>query len=388
MKTRYSLIYDRKKLGLPESIIQIRAYYNGKYRFFNSGVKVKRKEWDEKAQRINHHHSNYIQLNKFLQGQISKFQDFELSVLNAGKRFRLEMFDSLRDDGPRQSFNQFIEQELENSSLKKSTIRQQKSFLRKLNRYNNNIDFEGLDYDFFCRYEKYLRDKKLSQNSIHKEFKNIKKFLNVAINKELFDEGKNPFKKFKIKTVPSNISFITEEETERIERLEFQQGEKEVEFIRDLYLLGIYTGLRFSDLMNLKKESIQEQNKDGSAKIVLKMQKTSDYVYLPINTLYRGKPLQLIKKHMQEEGELVFKHYTNQHVNRMLKVIGKMAGVSKPITFHTSRHTFGTTLLNKGMPIEMVQRLMGHQRIQQTLEYAKLQTNTIEKQLNEIFKAG
>jgi integrase len=142
--------------------------------------------------------------------------------------------------------------------------------------------------------------------------------------------------------------------------------------------------LRFSDLLNLKEENLHQDGND-STYLKLKMQKTKDFIFLPVQSLYEGKPLNLLCKYINNDKEFILPQLTNQHVNRSLKIIGRLANTSKPITFHMSRHTFGTDLLNKGLPIESVQKLMGHKKLQQTQEYAKLLNLTVIKQLNQVF---
>lgn len=74
----------------------------------------------------------------------------------------------------------------------------------------------------------------------------------------------------------------------------------------------------------------------------------------------------------------------NAYVNKDLSKIAKMAEIEKHIHFHTSRHTFATRALRKGMRIEYVSKLLGHANIKTTQIYAKIVNEELDKAM-EIF---
>ena len=64
---------------------------------------------------------------------------------------------------------------------------------------------------------------------------------------------------------------------------------------------------------------------------------------------------------------------SNQKINDYMKEIGAMCGINKKLTFHTARHTFATTVsLCQGLPLETLQKVMGHKSIRTTQIYAKI----------------
>jgi len=67
-------------------------------------------------------------------------------------------------------------------------------------------------------------------------------------------------------------------------------------------------------------------------------------------------------------------------VNRDLKIIAKIAGISKRITFHMARHSFGSMLAKKGVQPYFIMKLMGHTNIKMTSRYV----NSDEETLKEI----
>lgn len=61
--------------------------------------------------------------------------------------------------------------------------------------------------------------------------------------------------------------------------------------------------------------------------------------------------------------------YSQRGVQWVIKTISKKAGITKEVHTHTLRHSYATHLLEDGVPIIMVQKLLGHERIESTMEY-------------------
>lgn len=384
---QYGLIHNRKGIIGKDgkALIQIRAYDRKRYKFLSTEIRIESKQWDKEKMKVNANHAQYIKLNRILESKISRLEDYEISLASQGKECSLNMIEQFHLNGKVTiTFNEFVDYELKNSTLSSGTIRQQKVFYNKLNEFSPNTVFSQIDYDFCCRFEKFLVDKKLHQNSIAKEFKNFKKFVNLAVAKDYMEVGKNPFLKYKVKSVPSKKIHLTSEELNRIEELEFTDWE--LENARDIYLFGAYTGLRYGDISSLKKSDIIKLE-DGSWNLDIRMRKTSNLLLLPLHKLFNGRPKELIQKHNEfhKHSEKCFKCYSNEHQNRLLKLIAKLANIDKRLAFHSSRHSFGTNLLNHGIRIEVVQGLMGHTKIQQTQEYAQLLNISVNRELDKVW---
>ncbi|MEO6730317.1 MAG: site-specific integrase [Ferruginibacter sp.] len=112
------------------------------------------------------------------------------------------------------------------------------------------------------------------------------------------------------------------------------------------FLFSCYTGLRYSDIISLKLDDI----KTGFVKTT--QEKTDKPVIVPIIK----QAASLITPRLDA---LCFKTYTNQATNRFLKLIMQASGIDKKITYHCSRHTFGTLSIFWGIPLDVVAELMG-----------------------------
>ncbi|WP_310398116.1 site-specific integrase [Hymenobacter sp.] len=158
--------------------------------------------------------------------------------------------------------------------------------------------------------------------------------------------------------------------------------------VRDVLLFCCYTGLRYSDVWALQPGNLHEW--DGARVLRLVQTKTRTGV-----SIYLTEAAGTIIDRYAGDGERarLLPVLANQVMNRHLKQVGKYAGLTAPVvvteriagevvkksvpkyellTSHTARHTFATQSLLRGMPVEVLQKVMGHAKIQTTLIYAKV----------------
>lgn len=158
--------------------------------------------------------------------------------------------------------------------------------------------------------------------------------------------------------------------------------------VRDVLLFCCYTGLRYSDVWALQPGNLHEWNGGRVLRLVQTKTRTTVSIYL---TEAAGA---IIDKYAGDgERARLLPVLANQVMNRHLKQVGKYTGLTAPVvlaervagqmvkksvpkyellTSHTARHTFATQSLLRGMPVEVLQKVMGHAKIQTTLLYAKV----------------
>ena len=246
------------------------------------------------------------------------------------------------------------------------------------------------------QYENHLRTKHENKpNTIHGDLKIIRRLFNDAISEDLVPIEKNPFLKHKLKWEQTQKEFLTEEELFILENFALEKGSR-MELHRNAYIFAAYAGgLRFSDIVLMKWE-----NFDGE-RVLMSTQKTGSVVSikLPPKAL---EILNLYSKENQTPDDYVFPfldndiisisehrkhkaiHSVNTQANKDLKEIARIAEIKKNIHFHTSRHTWATRALKKGMRIEYVSKLMGHTSIKTTQIYAKIVNEELDKAM-EVF---
>ena len=383
-KALYNVVYDRKKrlLSNGTALVQIETYLRSHKKYFSTNIYLTPNQWDKKHRKIKNH-PNAIRLNKQITDFVAKLEGVELQRYNDGKPFTLDLLSDYLSGKLTNSFTKFMSVEVAQGQLSQATKVGMTTTLKAFQEFKNDVLFSELTYELLTDFERFLYSKNLSINTVNKYFRHIKKFTNLAINKDLFDLNKYPFRKFKAKTESTTREHLTPEEVERLETLELPKEKQHLQKILDMFLFSCYTGLRFSDITELRSENIIVE--DGKKWLTIKMQKTKDDIRIPLYLLFDGKPIEILNQYTPTDNtKLIFDDYTNQYVNRCLKELAIDAKINKVVTFHVARHTQATYLLYKGVSITTVQKLLGHKKIQTTQIYSKVMDRTIVNELENI----
>lgn len=288
----------------------------------------------------------------------------------------------------------------ESENIKQSsTISVYKTTLKHLKDYteskNKNVNFDSINLTFYSSFTKYLsQDLEMSINSIGKYIKTIKTFLNEATERG-FNENLE-FRKSKFKTISEETDaiYLTADELKIIEEKDFSQ-KPNLERVRDLFLLGCYTGLRFSDFSQISQENIIE----SKSIIQIRTQKTKEKVSIPIHPI--------VKRILVKYENSIPKAFTNQIMNKYLKDIVEICEIDTPteittsksglvqkstvpkhklVTTHTARRSFATNLYLADIPSISIMKITGHKTEKSFLRYIKVtQEQNADKLLTHPF---
>ena len=115
------------------------------------------------------------------------------------------------------------------------------------------------------------------------------------------------------------------------------------------------------------------------------MIKTEHKLEIPIDTLFDGKAIDILNKYKSPEyfSKIIG---GNGAANQILKSVAQKAKLSRIPTFHMARHTFATTLLEDGIPVTTIQKLLGHTKISTTMIYSEINENTIKNDIKKSLK--
>jgi len=207
--------------------------------------------------------------------------------------------------------------------------------------------------------------KKISASTLNREINFIKRFFNYCIDMQWLD--RNPFrvvKPFKIDSKKQRFYF-----TKKHLKLIFEKRSKYTDF----YTFLLKTGLRSTDAYKLRKKHIQ-----GSYLGIL-MNKTDDFLNVPLSEPI----LELIRPRFKHD--FIFPEVqSDRQKRRCLKEVQKLFNPQfvreNNITLHTFRHTYAHNMLDKGVPKEVLQTLLGHRSVKTTEIYANwISNNELEK---------
>ena len=362
-------------------------------RYIPTFIKVKPAHWDQLRNEITYKNANYISLNNRIKEMIQEFNSIEEEYRLNKIPFHLDYLDRKPKEHQQISFTGFFANYIKTNPKKQkpNTIRHKLTALRHFKGFRPEVLFPEFDRKMLDDYENYLLDygyiekgeyKTIGYGYIHSLLKDLKAVLNVAIDQELIPIEKSPFLKFNLEKyakASKEIKYLLPEEVTAIENLTFDYSNSRLIKIRDFFLLGVYTGLRYGDLIRLNNSHIIESEGDLTVKI--NQEKTGELVTIPLSEMFKGKGVTIIKAYRAYGRKFFFDELSNGYLNRELKVLAAMAGIDKNLTSHMARHTFGTYLLSHGLQIQFVQEVMGHESIRSTMKYAKVQKQALRREM-------
>jgi integrase len=389
MKAVYTFVYNRKKMlnKSGKALIQLSIYIPKIGRkFLSTGIYIKPDEWDDKNKKVKKQNPDYANINRILSNTVRDFEEYEYKVISTGKPFSFEDLERyLNREKITSSFVDFMEHEIQlNKVVENKTQKEHKYTLAVLKEFRRSITFNDINYQLAQDFDNFLRiEKKLSQNTIHKHHAHIKRFLNIATKKEIYDFSHNSYKNFHSKKVKSDRENLTPEQVTALERLNLSEYAIELKEVRDMFMFSCYCGMRYSDVIALKKENIKKDSNGIS--IRFKMEKVDRFIELPLYSLFDGKPEKILKYYLKISiNDRIFPQYTNQHINRILKVLAIAAKIQVKLTFHIARHTFGTFLAEKTCNPYLIMDLMGHTDIKTSMIYIHRSQERINRQLKDV----
>ena len=235
-----------------------------------------------------------------------------------------------------------------------------------LTAYNINVAMRDVNRDYIIGLTNFLRNdyrsprgKKLKDYSVINYLGCLRNALNMAVREDVIAD--NPIMKLsaqdKVKAPESQREYLTVEEVQQLEATDSPYPH-----IKQAFLFACYTGLRCSDVRSITWGKIV---KDGEKyRLHTVMFKTKRPFYIPLSK----KAMQWMpERGDKKDDDLIFENIPVQ-VNTKLYLQPWLdkAGITKPITFHCSRHTFGTMMLTLGADIYTTSKLMGHTKVEVT----------------------
>ena len=394
-----SIVFRRDKINKKnEAPIHFRIIKDRKISYISSGIMLPVENWDEKNIRIKSKHTNSARLNSFLANKFSELQDevFEHETINKSLTSR-GLRDKIYGKKPF-DFLPFADEICEEYKTQEmfGTYDKSKSIIAKIREFvgTRNICFQDITPDFLTKYEAWCKkEKKNKVNTIHKDMKFIRKIFNDAYRKDIIDHSVIPFNKYKLKTEKTSRVFLSEDELLAIQNVKTTPGTR-LEMHKDMFVFASYTGgLRVSDMLQIKWKHFDGVN------INFTIMKTGTQLSIKVPNVAlafiekykptKKNPNAFIFPMLSEDIDLKDARAVDRaisgataYINKNLKLLTKKAKIEKHISFHTSRHTWATRALRKGISIDKVSKLMGHSAIRETQIYAKIVSSELDKAMD------
>ncbi len=377
-----------------KSPVYCRIRMNGRFADFSTRRWVHPDNWLPDSSRVKGNSLDVKELNHHLTMVANKLYSLHTQLINSGATITPEQ---LRDEflGKNQKqisvcelFGDFIKQMQKRVGydLKAGTVERYQVTIKHVIQFikehyqRQDLALGELKYPFIREFKTYLRvEQGISHNVTVKYIRNLRKVVKWAVENEWL--VKDPFYGFTLQYEEVDTTYLTEDELQHIENIVLSNSS--LAETRDVFLFACYTGLAYSDLKRLTPEDI-ETDREGYQWINIRRRKNStlcSIFLLPeavaIMTKYKDHPA------CELSGKLL-PLKSNPAYNKYLKKLAAKSGIHKNLTSHVARHTCATLLVNKGVPIETVSKILGKKSIKQTQHYAKLLNKKVKEDMLNI----
>lgn len=240
----------------------------------------------------------------------------------------------------------------------------------------SDITLHEVNLMFIQSWHGYLL-KRMGQNTCSKHLKFLKSLIGLAVANGFMQY--NLIQPYKVEREPVEIDYLDDAELAKF--INFDSPIPRLMKAKDMFLFGCFTGLSYIDIKTLDPSHLE---KDSTGRLWIKKRRVKTGILSRIPVLPLAK---MILDKYADKGELVPIQDASD-VNKNIKDIATLCGINKHVTFHTSRHTFATTVtLSNNISLEVVSKMMGHTNTRMTTHYAKLIDKTIAEQMDSLVHA-
>ena len=389
---------SRKKDGvlIVENVpIRMRVNFASKRIEFTTGYRIDAAKWDTDKQRVRNGCTNKLkqsasEINASLLGYYTEVQEifkkFEVEEIMPTPEQIKEAFNALhkpieevkqRKSTPNafyKAFDEFVRDCGRQNDWTDSTYEKFAAVKNHLMNFRTELTFDFFDEKGLNDYVTYLRDVREMRNStIGKQLSFLKWFLRWAFKKGVHQNNAYDSYKPKLKSTQKKIIFLTWEELNKLREFEIPAAKQALDRVRDVFLFQCFTGLRYSDVFNLRRSDIKGDH------IEVTTVKTSDSLIIELNN--HSTAILDKYKDVAFEDDKVLPVITNQKMNDYLKELAELAGIDEPVrqTYyrgneridevtpkyallgtHAGRRTFICNALALGIPPQVVMKWTGH----------------------------
>lgn len=399
-----------------------RVNWSSKTLKFGTSISILSKHWDQTNQRFRNTTANpeNPEQNRFLDKLKSSIADqFQNFVNNKGRepdelelkdlishllpskrkiRERQEKEIKIQKDAKRKTFFEYYRDFITRSkegirfrkgkdgvATTKGTAKTHESTIRILIDFNPKLDFQDITRDFYDNFNKFLKDKNYSINYVGRLIRNIKTVLNEATSRGIntHSDFKSPY--FSSQSEEVDSIYLDESELAEMKAVDLS-GNKTLEMVRDLFLIGCHTGQRFSDWHKITPQNINENS--FSIEIIQQKNSTAKKtrVAIPIHPVVK----EIFEKYQGQLPSPTSNQKMNDHLKEVAKLVpslnsietlsktkgGVLVSVSRPkyelVTTHTARRSFCTNSYRLGVPSITIMAVSGHKTEKDFLKYIKV----------------
>lgn len=369
--------------------IRMRVVYSSKRIDFTTGYRIDVVKWDADKHRVKNNCTNKLKqsasdinsgLDKFSADIQTLFKEYEIKGIiptpkqlkdSFNKKLKKGIIDISLKNSLITYFDEFIEEGT--PSWAESTREKFITIRNHLKKFDKDLTFDALTLERLSDFVNYLLKVNLRNNTIHKQMTRVKTFLRWGVEKGYNYNSAFESFKHKLKTTPKKVVFLSWDELKQLREYKIPETKQYLERVRDVFLFQCFTGLRYSDVYNLKRSDIKGNQ------IEITTIKTADSLIIELNN-YSQEILDKYKD-MPFKNNKVLLVISNQRMNDYIKELAQLAGLDEPVretyykrnrriddiapkyamlSTHAGRRTFICNSLAMGIPAQTVMKWTGH----------------------------
>lgn len=384
----------QKKNKDPKSMLMLRYTHKKRVTYFTTHKNIDETYWDAKRQCVKRSYPGSDRFNIYIKTVQQKVEDIVNGLMIERKDPNIYIVKQMYQQQKEQkekvtcfTFFEYADKYInERSDRAPATIKSYKTTLNKLKEYQEyartSLDWHSFTMEFYHDFKEFYTEVQgFTNNGFGKVIKILKSILNDASSNGYNMYNHYKHKNFKASKEDVDHIYLNENELQKLIDLDLSK-QKKMDKIRDLFIVGCYTGLRFSDFSQLRPEHIVGNT------IRIKTQKTDHWVTIPL-----FGPVKAIIEKYKDTSHVLPKSVTNQTMNRRLKELGQMGGINDNvltvrksgnkrienvqskydlITTHSARRSFATNMFKRGIPSRVIMQITGHKTEKAFATYIKV----------------
>lgn len=415
--TKYTatFILDKRDNN-PYHHIRYRIKWNGLSVAFKIGYEVDIEKWSKEVKRCKNNttHGKRHTSASVVNRELNRYEDIVNEVFASYERksetptandVRYEVNKALGKDVDKPNsektlfelFDEFLLMMGSRNTWAKATYERLRNVKNHLYAFDSKLSLRTLNEAKMIEFVKHLHSINLRNITISKNITFIRWFLRWCYQHDYYNGKLHDTFRPKLKGTDGKskeVIHLTKDEVISLHNLKFPKGKEHLERVRDVFLFLCFTGLRYSDVANLKKSNI----KDTYIDVIT--QKTVDGLRIELNNYSKA----IIDKYAALEfpKDLALPVTSNQRMNGYLKDIGRMAGIDTPqrivyfkgmerieevypkhelISTHCGRRTFVVNALYLGIAAETIMKWTGHSDFHAMKPYMKIVDELKEREM-------
>ena len=360
-----------------ERQVVVEIYQQGQRRVINTHIHVRQEDFS--MGRVQQSHPDHDLLNRKIRRIVRGLMELEDEALDAGLEPSPESLADayLHRQTRSATISEWVEAVVTPSARRQVTKDGYRTLVNSLNSFHPGLRMGDITHDIIMRWQHWMRsERRLSENTIAVRLKALRCLVNEAVKRKVIRADNDPFLQIRIPEIKARREHLTEEELKAMETVTLT--DKRQKHLRDAFLFCCYTGLRWGDFHRLTSNNLHQHT------LSFEQHKTGGHVELPLDVLWTGKALDLIRRYGSLEALVDIGD--NKKCNHDLRDIAEKAGIKRHLHWHLSRHTCATLLNQDGLNMQEIQFILGHSKLATTEKhYAETLYQQVRQALTKAF---